>query len=177
MVLKGDLSGVLNLSVTAAQCCRQARCGHRGCRADFTLASHLGTGNRGVAPDDRADRGRHEKVVMNPLLAGPTAKIVVVAQYRRHDPGGPIGRCCDDAAAARILGFSPVWALGSVGAVSFFPVIEGVKQLTILGERGDASANAIRICGRRWTKAGRRVRVVMPKVGSDLNDVLIAGVP
>jgi len=49
-----------------------------------------------------------------------------------------------------------------------------VKVLTILGETGEPSADAIRRVGTRWRNAGRRVRVVMPEVGSDLNDVLFA---
>jgi Toprim domain-containing protein len=85
-----------------------------------------------------------------------------------------IGEGVETAMAARQLGFAPVWALGSVGSISFFPLIDGVTCLTLLGETGEASAHAIRFCGKRWRKAGRRVRVAMPKVGSDLNDVLIA---
>ena len=63
-----------------------------------------------------------------------------------------------------------------IGAISFFPLIDGVKRLVILGEAGEASAKAIKICGKRWcTKARRRVRVVMPNEAfADLNDVLIA---
>jgi putative DNA primase/helicase len=77
--------------------------------------------------------------------------------------------------AARQLGFKPAWALGSVGAISFFPLIDGVMQLTILGEVGEASARAIKFCGTRWRRAGRRVRVAMPNDGlSDMNDVMIA---
>jgi putative DNA primase/helicase len=77
--------------------------------------------------------------------------------------------------AARQLGLGPVWALGSVGAISFFPLIDGVTQLTILGEVGEASACAIKFCGTRWRRSGRRVRIVMPNDGlSDLNDALIA---
>ncbi len=61
------------------------------------------------------------------------------------------------------------------GAISFFPLIDGVKQLVILGEQGAASARAIKLCGTRWRRAGRRVRIVMPDAGfSDLNDVLIS---
>ena len=72
-------------------------------------------------------------------------------------------------------GYGPTWALGSIGGISFFPIIDGVKTLIILGERGDASTRAIKICGTRWRKAGRRVRVVMPAPQfSDLNDVLMA---
>jgi putative DNA primase/helicase len=69
----------------------------------------------------------------------------------------------------------PVWALGSVGAISFFPLIDGIKQLVILGEIGEASARAIKMCGTRWRRVGRRVRIVMPSDGlSDMNDALIA---
>jgi putative DNA primase/helicase len=93
------------------------------------------------------------------------------------DPVGDklaIGEGVETCMAARQLGFKPAWALGSVGAISFFPLIDGVKQLVILGEPGDASARAIKICGTRWRRAGRRVRVVMSDAG-DLNDELIAG--
>jgi hypothetical protein len=84
-----------------------------------------------------------------------------------------IGEGVETCMAARQLGFAPTWALGSVGAISFFPLIDGVKRLTILGEAGEASQRAIKMCGPRWRKAGRRVRVVMPNSGSDLNDVLL----
>jgi putative DNA primase/helicase len=83
-----------------------------------------------------------------------------------------VGEGVETALAARQLGFTPVWALGSVGAITFLLVIEGVKRLLILGESGDASAHAIKFCGRRWRKAGRQVRIVMPDVGDDLNDVV-----
>ena len=88
-----------------------------------------------------------------------------------------IGEGVETALAAKQLGFSPAWALGSVGAISFFPLIDGIQQLTILGETGNPSAEAIRICGERWKNAGRKVRVVMPDTGNDMNDHLIAKGP
>jgi putative DNA primase/helicase len=84
-----------------------------------------------------------------------------------------VGEGAETALAARQLGFTPTWAVGSTGAISFFPLIDGVNRLTILGESGEASERAIKMCGARWRKAGRRVRVVMPNAGSDLNDVLL----
>jgi putative DNA primase/helicase len=68
---------------------------------------------------------------------------------------------------------APVWALGSVGAISFFPILDGVKRLTILGESGEASAQAVRLCGQRWQHAGRRVKVLYSEIGSDVNDALM----
>jgi putative DNA primase/helicase len=84
-----------------------------------------------------------------------------------------IGEGIETAMAARELGFSPAWALGSVGAITSFPVIEGVKTPVILGERGKASADAVAFCAPRWHAACRKVQVVMPEHGSDLNDELI----
>jgi putative DNA primase/helicase len=85
-----------------------------------------------------------------------------------------IGEGVETVMAARQLGIRPTWALGNVGAISFFPVLDGVNCLRILGETGEASAGAIRFCGRRWHRAGHKVQIIMPEVGSDLNDELMA---
>lgn len=94
----------------------------------------------------------------------------------KFDPLGDtlaIGEGCETVLAARQLGLSPAWALGSVGAISFFPVLEGVETLILLGETGQASKRALELCGRRWRKTGRNVRVRMPRSGTDLNDELM----
>jgi putative DNA primase/helicase len=75
--------------------------------------------------------------------------------------------------AAGELARVSVWALGSVGAISFFPVLERVKRLIVLGETGKASAEAIRLCGRRWQHAGHRVQALYSEIGSDVNDALM----
>ena len=80
----------------------------------------------------------------------------------------------ETAMAARELGVVPCWALGSVGGISQFPKLDGVKTLTIVGEAGDASANAVEPCKARWRAGGRSVKVVMPDPPhSDLNDELV----
>jgi putative DNA primase/helicase len=84
-----------------------------------------------------------------------------------------IGEGVETAMAARQLGLAPVWALGSVGAIAGFPIIDGVERLLILAETGEASERAVKICGQRWHAAGRKVQVVMPDVGSDLNDEIM----
>jgi putative DNA primase/helicase len=66
------------------------------------------------------------------------------------------------------------WALGSVGAISFFPVLPGIRNLLILAETGNASAEAIKICSRRWQKSYRDVKIVKPDIGDDINDALMA---
>jgi hypothetical protein len=85
-----------------------------------------------------------------------------------------IGEGVETGMAAQQLGLTPTWALGSVGAISFFPVLDGVRELTILAEAGDASNRAIQMCGRRWKRSGRRVLISRSSVGSDLNDLLMS---
>jgi len=94
------------------------------------------------------------------------------------EPIGPklaIGEGTETAMAARQLGVHPTWALGSAGNIAGFPVRDDVRHLVILAETGKASRDAIQFCGPRWKKAGRKVTIITPDVGSDLNDELMAG--
>jgi hypothetical protein len=88
--------------------------------------------------------------------------------------GLTIGEGLETCLAARMGGFRPAWALGSAGAIGSFPVLSGIEGLTLLGETDKTGANerAVRECAGRWMTAGAEVRVVKPKRGGDLNDVL-----
>jgi hypothetical protein len=129
--------------------------------------------------DDDAVTGIH-RIALEPFSAKPNRRMLGIVHRAaiKFDPIGEqlaVGEGVETCMASRELGYGPTWALGSTGGISFFPIIDGVKTLFILGERGDASARAIKFCGTRWRKGGWRVRVVMPAPQfSDLNDVLIA---
>ena len=87
-----------------------------------------------------------------------------------------VGEGIETGLAARQLGLEgSVWALGSAGAITFFPVVPGFTALTLLTEKDKTNAEAIRICGTRWKRAGRKVRTARSTVGSDLNDALMQG--
>ena len=93
------------------------------------------------------------------------------------DPAGDtlhVGEGVETMMAARQLGLAPAWALGSAGMVAHFPVTS-TGHLRICAERDEASARAVELCTRRWQAAGRRVQVVLPTVGKDLNDELQHG--
>jgi putative DNA primase/helicase len=84
----------------------------------------------------------------------------------------------ETALAATQLGFKPAWALGSCGAISRLPVIDGIERLTLLGENDSANADAVKTCGDRWLRAGRNVLIAMPDDEyNDLNDELMARAP
>jgi putative DNA primase/helicase len=84
-----------------------------------------------------------------------------------------IGEGVETCIAARLAGFRPTWALGSVNSITTFPVLAGVEALTILCETDDdgASERAAEKCARRWTEAGREVLLVWPRLEGDLADV------
>jgi hypothetical protein len=91
--------------------------------------------------------------------------------------GGPtlvIGEGIETGMSARQLGLAPVWALGSTGSISFFPVLAGVKHLIILAEADDSSKHAIGLCTQRWQRAFRKVQIASSTIGSDINDALMA---
>jgi putative DNA primase/helicase len=87
--------------------------------------------------------------------------------------GLTIGEGFETCLAASQLGFRPVWALGSAGAIKEFPVLSGIEALSILAETGPASADATTECRIRWNEAGQEVWVVTPKIGDDLNTALM----
>ncbi|MDP2355734.1 MAG: toprim domain-containing protein [Beijerinckiaceae bacterium] len=74
--------------------------------------------------------------------------------------------------AGRLGRFRPVWATGSAGGITKFPVLAGIEAITILGEVGDGGANhrASQTCAARWVSAGQEAFIVTPLVGGDLND-------
>ncbi len=84
-----------------------------------------------------------------------------------------IGEGVETCLAARQLGLRPVWALGSAGAIGKFPVIAGVEELTILGERDvGASRKAADECRANWRL--QRVALLLPARGAkDFNDILL----
>jgi hypothetical protein len=87
-----------------------------------------------------------------------------------------VGEGLETCLSARQLNFRPAWALGSVAAVTSFPVLPGIEALHLLEETGDrgASARAVQECGSRWYAAKREVIVVTPHgCQGDVNDVLM----
>jgi len=73
------------------------------------------------------------------------------------------------------MGWRPVWALGSAGAMARFPVLLTVMSLTLFADHDDAGVKAARTCGRRWADAGLDARVLRPPaVGADWNDARVA---
>ena len=71
---------------------------------------------------------------------------------------------------------APAWAAIDAGNLAALPVLDGVKQLTILvdaDENGTGQQKA-KECSRRWVSAGREVRRLTPNIaGSDFNDIVL----
>lgn len=76
----------------------------------------------------------------------------------------------------RSIGWRPIWAVGSAGAIGAFPVLSGVEALTVFADNdaGETGLRAARICANRWSAAGREVSIIFPRrCGDDWNDVIL----
>lgn len=110
------------------------------------------------------------------VFGSATAAAIMLDDQADVSTGLTVGEGVESCLAARQLGLRPVWSLISAGNIGALPVLPGIEALTVLGEiDAGASARATREVGRRWSAAGRTADVVMPKVGRDMNDILLEG--
>ncbi|MGO9682300.1 MAG: toprim domain-containing protein [Beijerinckiaceae bacterium] len=81
----------------------------------------------------------------------------------------------ETALAASAAGMTPVWAMGSAGAISALVILPRVAKLVILAEiDGGANREAVAACRQRWCgTANKTVFVVTPTVGEDFADVWV----
>jgi hypothetical protein len=140
-------------------------CAMRDIHTDKIVAAH----RRRLTPEGQK--------VGKPKMFGPSGGAAV-----KIDPdesvtmGLAVGEGVETCLSARQLGFRPVWALGSAGAIAKFPVMSGIEALTLLAEddKSGANARAIEECRARWHAAGCEVLQADSLIGGDLNDALHA---
>src|SRR5437588_73156 len=92
MMLDADLSGILDLRVAAAERGGKSRRGHRTGDANLALATDLGARQGRVALAQAANRGRSQEEADNALFVGFLVELTIVANDRRDDSRGTVGR-------------------------------------------------------------------------------------
>jgi hypothetical protein len=68
------------------------------------------------------------------------------------------------------IGWGPVWAAGSAGAIRAFPFM-CATTLNVFSDGDPVGLAAARACSGRWTVAGAEVLIHTPPAGKDWNDV------
>ena len=120
------------------------------------------------------DNGRKMRRTLGVMNCDPIhAAIKFATQEEVLDAGAlVIGEGVETCLSAIQLGWSPVWAMGSTGNIAKLPVIDGIDELIILGERDNgASERVTKTAIRRWILAGRRAECILPNEGfKDFND-------
>jgi putative DNA primase/helicase len=69
----------------------------------------------------------------------------------------------------QVIGWGPVWAATSAGAIRTFPFLRATT-LNIFSDGDRAALDAARACSERWVAAGAQVLIHAPPAGSDWND-------
>jgi hypothetical protein len=80
----------------------------------------------------------------------------------------------ENGLAVMAAGWQPIWACGSLGMLTAFPVLPGIEWLTIFADPKPHEIEGARTCATRWSAAGREAVVRMPGLRGDWNDVLAA---
>jgi hypothetical protein len=105
-------------------------------------------------------------------MFGPTAGAAIKLDLGEDVLSGlHLGEGIETCLAARQLGFRPVWAMGSAGAIGAFPVLAGIETLSILTENDRASHDAARAIAARYEPVGAEVYAFEAEAG-DINDAL-----
>jgi len=73
--------------------------------------------------------------------------------------------------AIMAFGYRPMWACGSLGGLTDFPVLAGVDCITVFSDPKPHEKEGARSCAKRWAEAGRRSFLRTPYKG-DWNDAL-----
>lgn len=71
--------------------------------------------------------------------------------------------------AMHAIGWGPVWAAGTRGAIEAFPVLPACT-LTIFADGDRPGQDAARACAKRWADAGREALIYLAPDGQDWND-------
>jgi len=70
----------------------------------------------------------------------------------------------------------PAWAAGCADSMANFPVLAGIRTLTLLvdNDENGTGQEAAAECARRWVAAGREVIRLTPReLGADFNDIVM----
>lgn len=119
---------------------------------------------------DGSDRDRSRGKAMLGQAAGAAIKISPDDEVTL---GLGIAEGIETSVAVINIGWRPVWAAASAGAIAEFPILTGIEALTIFADR-DANGvgqRAARVCARRWGEADQLAMIRMPRdEGTDWAD-------
>lgn len=155
----------------SADLCFHGNCPRRNGRAPAMLAlirnirtdEPQGVHRTFLKPDGSGRDG--EKMMLGAARDG----VVKLSNDADVSFGLGIAEGLESALSVLSAGWAPIWAALSAGGIRRFPVLGGVETLTIFADADDAGLKAAEDCARRWSDAGREVRIVVPFQG-DWND-------
>jgi hypothetical protein len=144
---------------------------HSGLRAMLALFRNILTGEPQAI--SRIFLDRHGRKIERKFLGPIRGAAVMLDSFDCVTHGLFIGEGVETCMAGRQWDLKPASALGSAGAIETFPVLDGVECLTILAEHCARNAQAVEVCGCRWSAAGREVLINRSIIGKDLNDAVM----
>jgi putative DNA primase/helicase len=124
----------------------------------------------------RADGGGKATVTPAKMMLGGAGVIRLTPDEEVTTALGICEGIENGVAILQHVGWAPIWAAGSAGGISRFPILQGIEALTIFADADDKGAGltAAYACADHWYRAGREVTIQRPPTGADWLDALQA---
>lgn len=116
----------------------------------------------------------HGRVIKDgkPMMLGPVRDCAMMLAPIGKRGELHVAEGLESALSVRAMDYSPVWALGSCGAIERMPVLDDVDSLLIWADHDAPGIRAAAECLNRWECAGRDAKVRLPNIeGQDAADV------
>jgi putative DNA primase/helicase len=135
------------------------------------ITGHAGGIQRTPLKDDGSGKRKMPDGFPAKMMLGPSKSAAVMLFPAGLELG--IAEGVETAMSARQIFKMPVWAAMSAGGIRDFPVIYGIRRLTVFADNDRVGLDAAYECTRRYAKAGVESEVRHPPLlGSDWNDYL-----
>lgn len=106
------------------------------------------------------------------MLGRSGGAAIMLTLREEAETGLGIAEGIETALSVIVMGWRPVWAVGSAGCIAKFPLLDGVGALTVFADSDDVGLNAARTAASRYADDCRFAYVQRPDAG-DFNDVLM----
>ncbi|HEV7253077.1 MAG TPA: toprim domain-containing protein [Mesorhizobium sp.] len=117
-----------------------------------------------LAPDGSAKADVPGLGTPKKMLGSSRSACVKLSSDEDVSTGLHVAEGIETALACMAMGFRPMWAMLSAGAISTLPTLPGIEALTIFADHDEnvTGLAAARACARRWAAAGAEVAIRTP---------------
>ena len=87
-------------------------------------------------------------------MLGPKG-VICLSRWTDVTHGLGLSEGIEDGLRILAHGWRPIWAAPDAGSIKAFPVLPGIRAITIFADNDQTGRDAARACAERWRAEGR----------------------